>query len=430
MARPIITKEETQVIKMPKKKLKVKRFIFMLLGLTYMGMFIYAFFGQPIKTYIVKYGKIEELDNSVGYIIKKEEVVGNNFPLDLIKPVKEEGQRVAKNSVIAVAFKSSIEEFEKKIADIDEKIQKAIIEQQKSNLGMLVFSDDIRKLDQDIEQKVIELCSAINQNKFTKIIELKTEINDDLKKRAEIRGEFSPGNQYIKSLIEEKRIYENKISNLKNEIKASIAGIVSYNIDGLENILKPDCISSLTVKQLAEIDSILNNNLSNNSNGIKVVDNFECFIATVLANQKKDRVIKEGQRVWLRFLGSESELTPAYVVRVSHEDGKVLVIFKINEKVESLLNQRKVSLDIVWSSYYGLKVPVSCLVKKDGKIGVMAVKANYTKFLEVDVIAQNEKFAILKEAAGIWDKGISLYEEIVLNGSNVEEGEQIRKWNF
>ncbi|MCL6617932.1 MAG: hypothetical protein K6T39_12770, partial [Anoxybacillus ayderensis] len=75
--------------------------------------------------------------------------------------------------------------------------------------------------------------------------------------------------------------------------------------------------------------------------------------------------------------------------------------------------------------------PVSSLVKKEGKDGVMVVKANYTRFREVEIIKQDNEYAIIKEAnSRSSEKGISLYDEIVLNGANVEEGRQVYKWNF
>ena len=70
------------------------------------------------------------------------------------------------------------------------------------------------------------------------------------------------------------------------------------------------------------------------------------------------------------------------------------------------------------------------MVKKDNKDGVMVVKANYTKFQEVSIVDQNNEYAIIEEANSWSDKGISLYDEIILNGSNAEEGRQVRKWNF
>ena len=39
------------------------------------------------------------------------------------------------------------------------------------------------------------------------------------------------------------------------------------------------------------------------------------------------------------------------------EDNNIMLVFRINKSVEDLIAYRKISLDIVWWSYSGLKVP-------------------------------------------------------------------------
>ena len=420
---------ESKKIVKRKRKIRFGRVIIVLSLLFYLSMFTYAFFGQMMKTYIVNYGEIEDSNNAVGYVIRNEQVITNNFAANL-KPIKNEGERVAKGSIIATAFRESTDEIEGKISETEEKMQSAIKEQENNKLASAIFSEDIRKIDHDTEQKVSELCHMIDGNDFDQIVQIKLEIDDNLKKRAEISGEIGPASQYIKSLLNEKKVYENKLAMLKENIRADFAGVISYNTDGLEGVLTPSSIPMLNIEQLVALENNVQN--GNTAGGIKVVDNFECFITVVLDNKfKKDRINDTKKNVWLRFLGSENELVPAIIYNVSEEDkGKVLITFIIDEKVENLINLRKINLDIIWATSKGLKIPASSLVKKDNKDGVMVVKANYTKFQEVSIVDQNNEYAIIEEANSWSDKGISLYDEIILNGSNAEEGRQVRKWNF
>ena len=42
--------------------------------------------------------------------------------------------------------------------------------------------------------------------------------------------------------------YEKDLNGAKQILKSPKAGMVSYRVDGYENVLTPDCLSSLTIK--------------------------------------------------------------------------------------------------------------------------------------------------------------------------------------
>lgn len=426
-------KREAKAKVKPVRRFKFGR-LFIVLGiLIYLSMFVHAFFGQMLKTYIVTYGELQDSDNVTGFVIREEEVIASNLS-GALKPIKNEGERTAKGTIVATVFKGSTEEAEQKISEIEDKIQRAIKEQEGKKLGALMFSEDIRKIDDDTEQKILRLCSLVNQGNLSEVIQLKNEIDGNLRKKAEISGEFGPASQYIKNLLNEKNTYENRISSLKESIRANLAGVVSYNVDGLESILRPEAVSKFNIKQLNELERNLEkgNGMVGTTNNIKIVNNFECFITSIIDDKFRTDQIQVGDNVSLRFLDSEEEIIPATIHYISVEnDGKALVTFRITRNVESLLNHRKISLDVIWSTSKGIKTPVSSLVKKEGKDGVMVVKANYTRFREVEIIKQDSEYAIIREASSrSSEKGISLYDEVVLNGTNVEEGRQVYKWNF
>lgn len=416
--------------KKTKGKLKLGRIVLIVGVLVYFGMFVHAFFGQLLKTYIVNFGTIEYTDNAIGYIIRDEKVISNSFG-DKLRPIKYDGERVKKGSVIATVFKESTEDFEKKVQEIDDKIQSSMKEQEKNNLGTVLFSDDIRKLNDDNKQKIEELCLLENSDDFSRVIELKSSIDNNLLKKAQISGRNGPASQYITRLLNEKKSYEDKINSLKQNIVSQNAGVVSYNVDGVENLLTPQSIPQLTVNQLETIEQNADNKSLSDYRSVKIVDNFECYIASILPKNKILDDVQEGKKINLRFLGSDDELVPAIVVRINKQDsGKSLVVFRINKNVENLLDKRKINIDIVWSISEGLKIPVSSIVKMNEKEGVLAVKANYTAFREVEVETRDNQFAIIKGEEANNKKSISLYDEIILNGSNVEEGRQVRKWDF
>ena len=82
----------------------------------------------------------------------------------------------------------------KKIKDLDVKIQDAM---SKDNT---LFSSDIKLLESQIEQKLVDI---YEQNDIQKIKEYKKDINTYITKKAKIAGEKSPSGSYIKKKINE-----------------------------------------------------------------------------------------------------------------------------------------------------------------------------------------------------------------------------------
>lgn len=95
-----------------------------------------------------------------------------------------------------------------------------------------------------------------NINKLTDIhtiSEYKKQIEEIASKKAKIAGESSPSGSYIQELTIQKEQYENELTENSEDIKAPESGVVSYRVDGLENVLTPDDFSSLTEEKLENL---------------------------------------------------------------------------------------------------------------------------------------------------------------------------------
>lgn len=114
-----------------------------------------------------------------------------------------------------------------------------------------MYSADIQLLDKQIEGY---LEKAISTNNISDISEYKNNISDTLIRKAKITGELSPSGSHINSLIEQRRKLEEELNNGQEYIKADMSGVVSYRVDGLEEILKPDNFTNLNKKLLESYD--------------------------------------------------------------------------------------------------------------------------------------------------------------------------------
>ena len=76
----------------------------------------------------------------------------------------------------------------------------------------------------------------------------------------------------------------------------------------------------------------------------------------------------------------------AEIVYISQEnEEETLLILKINKEISELSNYRKISLDLIWWSYTGLKVPNESIVEENNLQYVVRNRAGYLSKILVKV---------------------------------------------
>ena len=372
---------------------------------------------NPTDTCLVENGKISLEESVKGYIIRDETVIkGENYK-NGIAQIKTEGEKVAKGDSIFRYYTSGEESLIKKIKELDVKIQEAM---EKEN-G--VYTSDIKTLEEQIQKKLYE---AYEQNDLQKIKEYKKDLSNNITKKAKIAGENSPAGSYLKQLISQRSEYENQLNSGSEYITAPKSGVVSYRVDGLEDVLTPSNLASLSKDMLEGLKLKTGEIVSTSDESGKIIDNFYAYIACILKNENIEAAgVKVDSSLKIRLSNSkECTATIEYIAQENEDES--LVVLKITECVEELINYRKISLDILWWSESGLKVPNSALkYETDDLAYITRKRVGYTDDIYVKILKQNDKYSIienytnteLKEKGVSEEKGknrrtVSLYDEI------------------
>lgn len=381
---------------------------------------IIALFINPTDTFMIENGEISSVDESIGYIIREEKLFqGENYKNGIYQ-IKTEGQRVSKGDPIFRYYTNNEENLVEKIAKLDSQIQDAIEQNQSS-----IYSSDIASIDSQIEEKLKQISKI---NKISKISEYKKEINTSLTKKAKLTGELSPAGSYIKELISKRNEYEKQLNSGSEYIKATVSGVVSYRIDGLEEQLNINNISELTEDYLKNLKLKTGETIPSSDECGKIVNNYYCYIATVISAEEANKA-KENDNLKIGLSTGNEVKAKVYKI-IEQENGKKLIIFKITDCVEKLINYRKISIEIIWWSANGLKVPNSSIAEKDGINYIVRKRVGYTDNIFVKVLKKSENYSIIEnytslelkelgysatEIANM--KSISLYDEILLKPS-------------
>lgn len=391
-----------------------------ILVLFYIIYTIYLLVREPTNVFTVEEGKIYKEETDIGYVIRKETVVkGENYKNGM-KRIKSEGERTAKNEEVFRYYSSNEESLKKKIYELDTKIQEVMTNDKN------LTSVDMKLLENQIDEKVYGISKISDVAKLT---EYKKEISELVTKKAKIAGDLSPKGSYLNQLIEERKTYETQLNSGAEYVKAPSSGIVSYKVDGLEEILTPDNFNTLSKDYLNKLNLKTGKIIATNEECGKVIDNFSCYIVTVTSSEEAKNA-KVGNKVKVR-LSNNAEVT-AEIVNIINEniedDDELLIILKLEYQVEELINYRKISFDLIWWGDSGLKVPNQAILNVNNLDYVVRNRAGYLSKILVKVTRKGDKYSIVESytAEELKEMGFSnqeiaankkiyLYDEILLN---------------
>ena len=369
------------------KKTQKKYIIYLIFAIIIIYIFysIYLLLRSPNETVLVDDGSLTLEESATGYIIREETVLtGNNYKNGLTA-ILTEGERAAKNQTIFRYSSSNEEEIKSKIEEINLKIQEAL-----SKEGTIP-STDIRNLEKQIDEKLQNL----NEITDTQTIEeYKKEIEEIISKKARIAGSLSQRGSYIQDLSKQKEEYEQKLTEGSEYINAPEAGVVSYRVDGLEDILTPDDFSNLTEESLENLGLTTGKIISTSTESGKIINNFNCYLATILSSESAKQAELDEKVTLTLSSGNEISANIKYIAE--QDNDKVLIVFELNTLTEELIQYRKISFNITWWSYSGLKVPNTSIIEDEkGLKYVIRKKADLSEKVLVKVLKKNDKYSII-----------------------------------
>lgn len=416
--------------KKQKKKLNNKKVIvisgILLVLLIYLIYVIYLLIKQPTNVFTVEEGKLYKEETDIGYVIRNEKVVrGENYKNGM-EQIITEGEKAAANENIFRYYSTNEESLKTKIAELDGKIQEAMAKEDTN-----IPTSDVKILENQIDQKIENINKITNMSQLE---EEKKQIDELVSKKAKIAGETSPQGSYLRNLIEERKGYESQLNSGAEYVKAPISGIVSYRVDGLEEVLTPDNFSNLSKEYLEGLNLSTGKIVATSNEAGKVIDNFYCYIATITSSEEAKQA-EVGDKVKVRLsnnIETDAEITNI----IKEDDGDIILILRLTEQIKELINYRKITFDLIWWNTSGLKVPNQAIVTENELNYVVRNRAGYLSKILVKIKRQGDKYSIIEsydteelKDLGFSDteianyKKISIYDEVLINPdlSKVEE---------
>ncbi|HWR61510.1 MAG TPA: HlyD family efflux transporter periplasmic adaptor subunit, partial [Clostridia bacterium] len=363
-------------------------------------------------------------------IIRSESTVTLPEGVEISYKVKE-GDKVSLGKKLLEIIKGNRtdEDITLKIKQLDERIN----EIKQSEINNNFFSQDKEKIEGQISEKVSELKAIADSGNFEKLKAVRDELSANLYKKSLIYGSGSFFGKNLEQLQKEKTTLEGIYNNSIDVMYAQAPGIVSYTIDGYEQILTPSNIENFKLNNVREIMDSLENRKKDkdtgNTSGIKIIDNFEWYTCSLI-DEEPAKGLKAGKKVKLRFeeLGNSQVNGEIYEVSAP-EGGTCLVIVKISEYVEGFYKNRVSGMDIIRDYNEGFTVPAKAIVIKDNIKGVYVLKSGIVKFVPVAVLVEQGESCLVRNLdkedsdfkAGY--EALKIFDEIITTTSRVKENQ-------
>ena len=416
-ARKKSSNKFVQIVKLHKKKLVILAFLAIMIYIIYLVVRLII---NPTDTVYVEMGQIQEEETATGYIIRDETVLKGEKYKNGIEQIKTEGEKVAKGDAIFRYYSNNEDELIKKIQELDAKIDEAMSEPDNP------LTSDTRVLEEQIDKSINNM---YNESDLTKITESKKEILNNMTRKAKLTGELSPAGSYLKKLVDERQDYENQLNSGAEYLSATRSGVVSYRVDGYEELLTTDDFGKYNKEFLENLNLKTGQIIPSSNESGKIIDNYQCYIVCILDSEYAKQA-EVGDKLKLRLpSGAEVDATIEYK---TVEDNDYIITFRIEKNVDELISYRKISFSIIWWSESGLKVPnqaISYEQKGDNQIPyVVRTRIGYEDKIYVKILESNEKYSIVTNytSTELTELGftsseilslysISIYDEILIN---------------
>jgi len=415
-------KEKTKKEKLKKQKVSRKRLIITLILIIAIIYVIYAVIllnKDESETIFVEQGTIHKEETVVGYIIRNEQVIKNEEYQNGIIQIAGESEKVYRNEAIFQYYSDEAKELSNQIVDLDLQIQ------EKLGTENITSNADIKLIETQIEEKIEELSKISN---IQEISEHSKTIKNLLERKISTLGEINGATDELKQLIKQRNNINEQIRNSTKYLSAPISGIVSYRVDGLEQEFTIEDFNKYSSEYLENLNLKSGHIIATSRDSGKVIDNFVYYIATSMSSEEAMNS-KIGDKVKIRL--STNDEIKAEIVHINEEEKGRVFILKIDRLTEKLINYRKISFDVIWSSDSGLRVPNKAIAKDENGLSyLIRTKSGYLSKLIIKVVNSNENYSIIttynteeltnlgfaQEEISNYKK-IKLYDEVYMNPS-------------
>lgn len=277
-----------------------------------------------------------------------------------------------------------------------------------------------------------EIKSKLINSDIENIRNLKDELLEAIDKKSLIWGEKSIVGKNIKTLEQEKFKVENELNSSVQSIFAQESGVISFNQDEYENVLKISSIEDLNSQYLSTVKNkekmIKKNDEVKVGEPIgKIINNHIWYIAAVL-DEKETSHLKIGKDI---NVSKDGQIFNASIKNLyKDENNKNILLLEVDEEKVDFYDERVCDFNIIYRKVSGIKVPKNAIVTIKEQRGVYILSETGSAVFKgiKSILGENDEYIVLDYLDIKKNRidTIDLYDELIINPKNIKEGQKIR----
>jgi len=398
------------------KKISIKKILNISVFVLIVCSIIIICVKDKLRTEFAQSVSFNNIISADGFVVRDEKII--DIPQNLDKNnmifMQTNGERVAKNSVIAKIFDSPESlEIVQKINNISEEldfIKKMSAQASKSN-------ESVNELNQKISENISKISISNMNSNYIEYKNLKRILWYLLNKKQIMLDKTNYIDKKISKLSEELEV-------LNNSYKQEVYNLVAQN-------------NGVFVNFTDGYESEFNNNLNNIHENINT--EFKIYQNNVIG-----KIVKSN--VWYIILDLDTDdaekLSENMNVKVSVDGYMNEILCKIERKInnkliiscdyinKNLILLRKNNFKLNLGEYNGIKIKKSALRKKDNSPdspwGVFVKRGKYLKFKKINIVFSDKNFIICDYGPKYYsdENYIQNGDKIIINGKNLYENKK------
>ena len=344
-----------------------------------------------------------------GIVVREESVLTSAEKY--IDITARSGAKVAAGAQLATAMRSEAGlELANRIHALERDIARI-----SASLAELDSAEDLTSRDEALRSAVDGLTAAVARH------ELSGMDGDALNLRSLLFPGSASGatKAELRELERELKSLQDRAGEDTQILSADSSGIFSTLVDGYES-LSPEDLSDLSPSRLS---TMLEQDATIPANAFgKLVSSYRWYFAAVM-DEDDAQNLRVGRSATLNFGRYYGADVRAVVVSVSDpEDRSCAVVFRCDTALSDTLGMRRVSADVIFSEYSGIRVPVQAL-QTDPETEteyVWCITATVLERKDVSVLYRDEDFAIIARSATA--DALREGNTVVVSGEDLYEG--------
>lgn len=386
---------------------------FAVLTIYLLGYLINFAMRPSVRVESVEMGAIS-VPATINGLIIREETVAKSTRAGTPVYYYTENQRIGKGkAVCSVQDSAKVDMIETEI----DKIDRDIVDIQKNRTDISVFSDDIKNIEKDIETIYDNYSYRFISGRISDVYDMKDRIKTQMNNRTNIW--VAENSQSLSALQSQRLNYENQLDENKSNILSSESGIISYRVDGFEDVFTPETMAEITKENFEmTYDTKYISKSEDVAEGdplFKIVSSNTWYIAAYVPENECAGWEKGDSKELFTTVEEEEKSISVSVYSITPGDGESFVIFKTDKNILDFISERYISFKINEDKYEGFKIPNEAIVEKSflkvpaesiiesvGETGVIKRSDGSDTFVNVSVANYDEQYAyILQTVDGV-----------------------------